>query len=103
MVIPSICEEAFGIVALEGLASCNTVIASNRGGLPEAISTCGISVEPTVDELYKAMMHVMRALQDGSSLPGQPSDEQRAAHLAKHSAKYIAEHYINILKKVAAQ
>lgn len=103
MVIPSICEEAFGIVALEGLASCNTVIASKRGGLPEAISTCGTLVEPTADELYKAMIEILHSLQDGSLPPGQPSDKQRAAHLAKHSAKNIAQRYINILKKAAAQ
>lgn len=37
MVIPSRWEEPFGIIALEGMAMNNVVIASEKGGLPEAI------------------------------------------------------------------
>ncbi|WP_082158089.1 glycosyltransferase family 4 protein [Pseudomonas helleri] len=99
MVIPSIWEEPFGIVALEGIASCKTVIASSRGGLPEAIANCGTLVEPTADALYEAMIDILHAQQNGALLPGQPSDTQRAEHLAKHSAKGVAQHYIDILKK----
>lgn len=37
MVIPSRWEEPFGIIALEGMAMNNVVIATEKGGLPEAI------------------------------------------------------------------
>lgn len=36
MVVPSISEEPFGIVALEGLASGCRMVVANAGGLPEA-------------------------------------------------------------------
>jgi len=101
LVVPSLWEEPFGIVALEGIASCETVIASDRGGLPEAIAGCGTLVKPNIYELTKAMLEVQRSRQNGLTLPGQPDDVQRAEHLAKHSAKQVAQKYINILRKSA--
>ena len=37
LVVPSVCREAFGITALEGLSGALPVIASNSGGLAELI------------------------------------------------------------------
>src|SRR5437763_5731364 len=42
MVVPSIWEESFGVVALEGAASGCVVLGSDGGGLPEAIGPAGI-------------------------------------------------------------
>tara|TARA_R110001583_G_scaffold150543_1_gene302545 strand:- start:1578 stop:2651 length:1074 start_codon:yes stop_codon:yes gene_type:complete len=39
--VPSIWQEPFGIVAVEGLASGAIVISSDRGGLPEALGDLG--------------------------------------------------------------
>ena len=45
-VVPSLCEEAAGLVAIEALASGLPVIATNMGGLPEYVSkNAGIIVE----------------------------------------------------------
>ena len=41
MVIPSLDKEGFGIVALEGLACGCKVIASDAGGLTEAVDRFG--------------------------------------------------------------
>lgn len=41
LIIPSVWEEPFGIVALEGLACGCVVLASNAGGLPEAVGVHG--------------------------------------------------------------
>lgn len=41
IVIPSVCEEAFGLVAVEGISCGCGVISSGRGGLPEAVGPCG--------------------------------------------------------------
>lgn len=41
IVIPSNCDEAFGLVALEGISCGCGVISSGRGGLPEAVGPCG--------------------------------------------------------------
>jgi glycosyltransferase involved in cell wall biosynthesis len=37
LVVPSLCEEAFGFTALEGLAAGRPVVASAAGGLPEIV------------------------------------------------------------------
>jgi glycosyltransferase involved in cell wall biosynthesis len=100
MVIPSLWEEPFGIVALEGIASCDTVISSNRGGLPEAVGDCGILLEPTVKFLANAMIAVLQAKEKNISLPGQPSTEQRTTHLEKHAPKQVAQRYLDVFRQV---
>jgi len=101
MVIPSIWEEPFGIVALEGIASCASVIATNRGGLPEAVGDCGVLVEPTRKSLANAMMAAVRAIRKAEQLPGQPELEIRRAHLAKHERRAVAKAYLSACKKAA--
>lgn len=55
VVIPSICKEAFCLVALECLASGKPVIASNIGGIPELVNfENGLLVEPGQIEDLKA-------------------------------------------------
>jgi len=100
MVIPSLWDEPFGIVALEGIASCDTIISSNRGGLPEAVGICGILIDPTVEKLVEAMSNVLTARIKGIRLPGQPTAEERTIHLAKHSPRRVAQEYLKILKQV---
>ena len=57
VVIPSICNEAFGLTALEALSCFKPVIASKRGGLVEVVDNFGILVESSdfIDNLYNAM------------------------------------------------
>ena len=43
MVVPSIWEEPFGIVALEGLACGCEVVIARSGGLPEATGPFGVT------------------------------------------------------------
>lgn len=45
MIIPSIGEEGFGMVALEGMACGCKILAANAGGLSDAISTFGKKFE----------------------------------------------------------
>ena len=97
MVIPSLWNEPFGIVALEGIASCDTVISSYRGGLPEAVGGCGLLVEPSVTALADAMVSVVHARRAGLPLPGQPSAKVRADHLARHSSSFVSKEYLRVL------
>jgi glycosyltransferase involved in cell wall biosynthesis len=96
MVIPSLWEEPFGIVALEGIACCDTIISSCRGGLPEAVGKCGVLLVPTSDNLTAAMLSVIEAKISGVLLPGQPSDEIRASHLAKHTPQAVTKKYLEV-------
>ncbi len=94
MVVPSLWEEPFGIVALEGIACCDLVIATRRGGLPEAVGPCGLIVDPTVQSLGDAMKLVLLACDKGDALPGTPSVEMRERHLLRHSPDAIADGYL---------
>lgn len=100
MVIPSLWDEPFGIVALEGIASCDTVISSNRGGLPEAVGLCGLLIDPTVKDFAQAMISVLHSRGDGMLLPGQPTDTQRALHLKKHLPSQVAQRYLDVCQSV---
>ena len=52
VVVPSIYEEGFGRVIVEALSCGVPVVASNKGGIPEALGPCvGILIEPAVDEI----------------------------------------------------
>lgn len=57
--VPSKYEEGFGRVILEALSCGTPVIASNRGGIPEAVdSSVGMLAEPDKDAFCKAIMHL---------------------------------------------
>jgi glycosyltransferase involved in cell wall biosynthesis len=103
MVVPSLWEEPFGIVALEGVACCDTVIVSLRGGLPEAVGDCGLVVEPSVREMAAAMLAVANARRQGSRLPGQPTHETRKVHLARHTPEFVARQYLAVLERALAR
>ncbi|MGC0250082.1 glycosyltransferase family 4 protein [Pseudactinotalea sp. Z1748] len=46
LVVPSVWPEPFGLTALEGMAAGAAVIASDVGGLPEAVGAAGMLVPP---------------------------------------------------------
>lgn len=46
IVVPSRCEEAFSLVALEGMASGAAAVVAGIGGLPEAVGTAGTMFHP---------------------------------------------------------
>lgn len=48
--MPSVCEEAFGRVAIEGLIAGCTLLASDIGGLPEAVNFESELLVPPDDE-----------------------------------------------------
>lgn len=99
LVVPSYVAEGFGIVALEGVACCDTVIVTRRGGLPEAIGDCGLVVGPTDEKMAGAMIAVITARRAGKVLPGQPSDERREKHLARHRPDDVTRQYLAVIEQ----
>jgi glycosyltransferase involved in cell wall biosynthesis len=96
LVVPSLCPEGFGLVALEGIACGCIVVGSNWGGLPEAIGSCGATF-PTGNAESLA-----RTLGD---LLGSPSKMQglRAGaeqHLAKHRPGVVARRYLEFINEL---
>jgi glycosyltransferase involved in cell wall biosynthesis/O-antigen/teichoic acid export membrane protein len=60
VVTPSVMEEAFGLVALEGMASGKPVIASISGGLPEVVQLeAGLLVPPGDETALEAALHTL--------------------------------------------
>lgn len=95
MVIPSIWNEPFGMVALYGLAYCDNVISTRVGGLPEAVGGFGMIVKPHEEEIRDAMFKVL----GGDGFPNESIKADINAHLDRHSPKNIASSYLQVLKK----
>jgi len=98
LVVPSVWEEPFGIVALEGIACGCYVIGTAVGGLPAAIGPCGSVVSPgNPQELATKLIQVSR---DGQLR--RDAGVSAGVHLAHHSPREIAGRYLRILAQLVA-
>ena len=85
VLVPSLWEEPFGAVALEAVAAGALVVASNRGGLAEAIGDLGLLYDPDDPASFRHALHAAREAFDGQL--GDP--KKRAGH-EKAVAQHIA-------------
>ena len=96
MVMPSV-NEGFGVVVLEALACGCAVVASDAGGLPEAVGACGTifsSRDPG---------DVARVIAEARAAPRDPDPERRRAHLARHRPEATAARLVELLTPYAAK
>lgn len=98
MAVPTRCHEAFGIVALEGLACGCSMIVADSGGLPEAVGPLALTfpredVEALADCLDRAL----------SPDDHPPSAAAVAAHLARFRPERIAADYLAVLEAAVSQ
>ena len=95
MVVPSLWNEPFGIVALEGIACGCVVAASAGGGLSDAVGPCGLTF-PNGDA--DALADCLRELLDN---PERVNELRRHAdeHLARHTKELVVSSYLDVLKK----
>ena len=98
MVVPSLCKEAFGIVALEGIACGCVVVGSDGGGLPEAIGPCGATF-PNGDA--RALAEVIERLLAEPALM-EKYRKSAQSHLAKHRPATVANRYLELLRVEAS-
>jgi glycogen synthase len=98
MAVPSRWAEPFGIVALEGIACGCVVVGTARGGLPEAIGPCGVTV-PNADA--PAMARALKLLLEDDSLRARHRS-CAPVHLARHSRLNVARSYLNVLESAAS-
>lgn len=94
LVVPSIWNEPFGIVALEGIACGCAVVGSSGGGLPDAIGPCGATF-PNGDS--EALAGVLMPLLRDPAL-WKPFLEAAPAHLEKHRAENVARAYLEVFE-----
>jgi len=95
LVVPSLWQEPFGIVALEGIACGCVVIGSAGGGLAEAIGSCGVTF-PNGDA--PALADAMTRLLDD------PAERHRLrqnapGHLARFTPQAVAAVYLETMTK----
>jgi glycogen(starch) synthase len=93
LVIPSIGEEGFGIVVLEGMACGCNIISSNAGGLTEAVNNFGKLYQMGETEQLTKLMQA--ELDNAASyLPSVSPDLQK--YLKTHSKGVVAQKYLNV-------
>jgi glycogen synthase len=93
VVIPSIWDEPFGIVALEGMACGCLIACSNKPGLRESTGGLAFEFDPKNPE------SICSALKN--ALAFYPSHEYEKAvsdHLEKHERKLVAQQYIELFE-----
>lgn len=56
---PSTWEEPFALTVLEAMAAGLSVVAADRGGIPEVIGSCGSLFEPKADALANLLWHLI--------------------------------------------
>ncbi|WP_170234167.1 glycosyltransferase family 4 protein [Segetibacter aerophilus] len=97
MVIPSIDEEGFGIVALEGLACGCKIIAADAGGLSEAVKGFGKLFEMgNQKELEVLLKEELKELRTSASPP--PTAELQN-YLAEQKKEAVAKQYLKLFQK----
>lgn len=94
MVVPSLWEEPFGIVALEGIACGCVVVGSEKGGLKDAIANCGVTfpnkdVDKLTECLFDLLTHSHKLTEYRNNAP---------SHLALHTSKVVAEAYLKVFE-----
>jgi glycosyltransferase involved in cell wall biosynthesis len=96
LVVPSLWNEPFGVVALEGMACGCMVVGSEGGGLKEAIGPGGLTfpngdIEALAASLKKALYDAETIANCRSAVP---------AHLAQHQPGTVAGRYLKVFSNV---
>lgn len=89
IVMPSRCEESFGLAALEGIACGCVVVGNDGGGLPEAIGPCGLT--PRRGDA-RALADALKQVLGDAGLRAQLL-ARRGEHLRRHSKMAVAQRY----------
>ena len=93
LVVPSVWEEPFGVVVLEGLACGCVPLVTRSGGLPDAVGDCGLVV---ARDDPAALADGIQALLGDARL----REDYRARasdHLLRHTPDRVARDYLRVL------
>lgn len=95
IVIPSLWNEPFGIVALEGIASGCVAVGSSGGGLKDAIGPCGVTF-PNGDVSTLAAC-LAELLTDETKLSAYRQEAK--THLAGYTSGAVARRYLEVMQE----
>ncbi|MBO9699686.1 MAG: glycosyltransferase family 4 protein [Sporocytophaga sp.] len=94
LLVPSLWEEPFGNVALEGMACGCIPIVSNGGGLPDAVGDAGLVFERgNLNDLIKTMKAVYSDEELGGKLKSNSVN-----HLRNHLPEVVAQKYLEVIE-----
>jgi glycogen(starch) synthase len=95
LVVPSLWQEPFGIVALEGIACGCVVVGSAGGGLAEAIGPCGVTFSNgDGPALAKTIARLLADPDERARLR-----QDVPSHLARFTPRHVASVYLEAMKK----
>lgn len=93
LVVPSVWEEPFGVVALEAMACGCIPLVSRSGGLPDAVGSGGVVVPlGDVDALAQAIDELL-----GDSMRLERLRRAAPDHLDRHTRDRVAKDYLHVL------
>ncbi|HAM52023.1 MAG TPA: hypothetical protein DCP92_15540 [Nitrospiraceae bacterium] len=101
-VLPSSCQEAFGMVLIEAMAMGKPVIATAVGGIPEVVDNevNGILVPP---QNIEALAHAISRYMDDHEFAGRIALEGRKSVEYKFSDKAMGDHFERVLQAIGSK
>lgn len=97
ILVPSIWEEPFGNVVLEGMACGCLPVVSNGGGLPEAVGKAGLTFKRgDIESLVNQIKRLLEKPEWEKKLR-----EAAPQHLAAHLPEVVCKKYLEIIKAAA--
>ena len=99
IIIPSVWEEPFGMVALEGMACGCLPIASDAGGLPEAVGRAGILfANGNITDLVTKTLQILRTPELENKYRSEIGN-----HLDYHQSHLVAKRYLDVIESVTSR
>ncbi len=99
IVIPSICDEAFGMVAIESMSLRKPLIVANRGGIPEVVNDkCAILIDKNnfIQKLAKAMEKMVEEPQNIKNMGN--AGYNRFISIKEFNSNYYLKTFNNLIK-----
>lgn len=99
ILVPSVWEEPYGNVVLEGMACGCVPIASNGGGMPEAVGRAGFTfkrnnINDMVNKIESVFENRNNKVDDARS--------NTKAHLEAHAADHVSKKYFELIQSAVS-
>lgn len=89
-VVPSLCEEAAGLVTIEGMLSGLPLIVTNSGGMPEYVGAAAIVIDKE-DNLIKRLKQNILIIKNNEELRIQMSNKSKKQSAEFRKADYLVK------------